>query len=209
MKPVSPEDVVVGQYRARGRLPGYLDDATVPSGSLTPTFAAVAMFSALLLCLVDCFGALFDCLFLKNLHPHPTHPLRTHTNHHLTLYHTRPIPPPTKKQNSRQRALGRRAVFAQGRQGAAPALRRDPRAVPVGVEGVLIRGIVMGGVGLKGSDANSRDVCCVGVCDSSKLNHLNSPHRTPSPHTPNPATSPATYTALKPGPTSTPRPTSS
>lgn len=44
MKVVNTEDVVVGQYRARGKLPGYLDDQTVPKGSLTPTFAAVAMF---------------------------------------------------------------------------------------------------------------------------------------------------------------------
>jgi glucose-6-phosphate 1-dehydrogenase len=47
MKVVAPEDVVLGQYRARGagpgRLPGYLDDPTVPQGSLCPTFAAVAM----------------------------------------------------------------------------------------------------------------------------------------------------------------------
>ena len=47
MKVVAPEDVVLGQYRARGsgpgRLPGYLDDPTVPEGSLCPTFAAVAM----------------------------------------------------------------------------------------------------------------------------------------------------------------------
>ncbi|KAI8464825.1 MAG: glucose-6-phosphate dehydrogenase [Monoraphidium minutum] len=44
MKVVGMEDVVVGQYRAKGSKPGYLDDNTVPSGSLTPTFAAVAMF---------------------------------------------------------------------------------------------------------------------------------------------------------------------
>ncbi|KIY96886.1 glucose-6-phosphate 1-dehydrogenase [Monoraphidium neglectum] len=44
MKVVGTEDVVVGQYRAKGSLPGYLDDTTVPKGSLTPTFAAVAMF---------------------------------------------------------------------------------------------------------------------------------------------------------------------
>ena len=50
MRPVSIDDVVVGQYRGRsaapGRpaLPGYLDDATVPKGSLCPTFAAAAMF---------------------------------------------------------------------------------------------------------------------------------------------------------------------
>ena len=50
MRPVSIDDVVVGQYRGRaaapGRpaLPGYLDDDTVPKGSLCPTFAAAAMF---------------------------------------------------------------------------------------------------------------------------------------------------------------------
>jgi len=44
MKVVAPEDVVLGQYKARGKNPGYLDDQTVPKGSLTPTFAAVAMF---------------------------------------------------------------------------------------------------------------------------------------------------------------------
>lgn len=32
MKVVAPEDVVMGQYRARGKLPGYLDDKTVPEG---------------------------------------------------------------------------------------------------------------------------------------------------------------------------------
>jgi hypothetical protein len=32
MKVVGTEDVVVGQYRARNNLPGYLDDATVPKG---------------------------------------------------------------------------------------------------------------------------------------------------------------------------------
>ncbi|KAF8072377.1 G6PD2 [Scenedesmus sp. PABB004] len=46
MKVVGREDVVLGQYRARGRRPGYLDDDTVPKGSLTPTFAAVSMFIA-------------------------------------------------------------------------------------------------------------------------------------------------------------------
>eukprot|EP00878_Enallax_costatus_P011921 GHUV01012445.1.p1 GENE.GHUV01012445.1~~GHUV01012445.1.p1 ORF type:complete len:575 (+),score=103.39 GHUV01012445.1:290-2014(+) len=44
MKVVTPDDVVLGQYKARGKLPGYLDDQTVPEGSLTPTFAAIAMF---------------------------------------------------------------------------------------------------------------------------------------------------------------------
>jgi hypothetical protein len=32
MKVVGTEDVVVGQYRARANLPGYLDDTTVPKG---------------------------------------------------------------------------------------------------------------------------------------------------------------------------------
>jgi hypothetical protein len=32
MKVVAPEDVVMGQYRARGKQPGYLDDKTVPEG---------------------------------------------------------------------------------------------------------------------------------------------------------------------------------
>ncbi|PNG99086.1 Glucose-6-phosphate 1-dehydrogenase 2, chloroplastic, partial [Tetrabaena socialis] len=48
MRPVTIEDTVLGQYRSRvhgGKsLPGYLDDKTVPKGSLTPTFAACAMF---------------------------------------------------------------------------------------------------------------------------------------------------------------------
>ncbi|EFJ45944.1 hypothetical protein VOLCADRAFT_82038 [Volvox carteri f. nagariensis] len=48
MRPVQLDDTVLGQYRSRqhgGRtLPGYLDDKTVPPGSLTPTFAACAMF---------------------------------------------------------------------------------------------------------------------------------------------------------------------
>jgi hypothetical protein len=48
--PVSVDDVVLGQYRGRvdgngRRLPGYLEDPTVPAGSLTPTFAAAAFFS--------------------------------------------------------------------------------------------------------------------------------------------------------------------
>ncbi|MEW5301646.1 MAG: hypothetical protein WDW36_004493 [Sanguina aurantia] len=48
MKVVTLDDVVLGQYRGRKTkektLPGYLDDSTVPEGSLTPTFAAIAMF---------------------------------------------------------------------------------------------------------------------------------------------------------------------
>ena len=47
MDTVRLEDVVLGQYRSRttkgSTLPGYLDDPTVPRGSLTPTFAAVAV----------------------------------------------------------------------------------------------------------------------------------------------------------------------
>lgn len=48
MEVVQLSDVVMGQYRGRKEkngtdLPGYLDDKTVPPGSLTPTFAAVAM----------------------------------------------------------------------------------------------------------------------------------------------------------------------
>lgn len=48
MEVVQLSDVVMGQYRGRKEkngtdLPGYLDDKTVPAGSLTPTFAAVAM----------------------------------------------------------------------------------------------------------------------------------------------------------------------
>uniref|UniRef100_A0A7S0REG9 Glucose-6-phosphate 1-dehydrogenase n=1 Tax=Pyramimonas obovata TaxID=1411642 RepID=A0A7S0REG9_9CHLO len=42
------DDLVVGQYKSRttgGKtLPSYLDDPTVPSGSLCPTFAALALF---------------------------------------------------------------------------------------------------------------------------------------------------------------------
>ncbi|CAK0785009.1 glucose-6-phosphate 1-dehydrogenase [Coccomyxa viridis] len=48
MKQLTLDDVVVGQYRGRqGKghsYPGYLDDDTVPPGSLCPTFAAVALF---------------------------------------------------------------------------------------------------------------------------------------------------------------------
>lgn len=44
MSPINMEDVVIGQYRGRGNKQGYLDDSTVPEGSLCPTFAAVACF---------------------------------------------------------------------------------------------------------------------------------------------------------------------
>lgn len=48
MRPLQLEDVVVGQYKnhVRGgvKYPGYTDDKTVPSNSITPTFAAAALF---------------------------------------------------------------------------------------------------------------------------------------------------------------------
>lgn len=48
MQQVRLEDVVLGQYRSRNVkgsvLPGYLDDDTVPPNSITPTFAACAVF---------------------------------------------------------------------------------------------------------------------------------------------------------------------
>ncbi|CAL8463105.1 g2639 [Coccomyxa elongata] len=48
MKKLSLDDVVIGQYRGRSgggvEKPGYLDDDTVPEGSLCPTFASVAVF---------------------------------------------------------------------------------------------------------------------------------------------------------------------
>ncbi|KAE8676318.1 Glucose-6-phosphate 1-dehydrogenase [Hibiscus syriacus] len=48
MKPLELEDVIIGQYKGHnkgGRIyPGYTDDSTVPSNSITPTFAAAALF---------------------------------------------------------------------------------------------------------------------------------------------------------------------
>lgn len=48
MKQVSLEDCVLGQYKGTTNgdktLPGYLDDETVPKGSITETFAACAVF---------------------------------------------------------------------------------------------------------------------------------------------------------------------
>ncbi|RKP14440.1 glucose-6-phosphate dehydrogenase [Piptocephalis cylindrospora] len=43
--PISEDDVLLGQYTASadGKNPGYLDDDTVPKGSKTPTFAAMAL----------------------------------------------------------------------------------------------------------------------------------------------------------------------
>ncbi|OAY84211.1 Glucose-6-phosphate 1-dehydrogenase, chloroplastic [Ananas comosus] len=48
MKPLQLENVVVGQYKSHTKggimYPGYTDDKTVPKDSLTPTFAAAALF---------------------------------------------------------------------------------------------------------------------------------------------------------------------
>ncbi|KAL9406884.1 hypothetical protein Peur_003856 [Populus x canadensis] len=48
MRPLQLEDVVVGQYKNHTKggvtYPAYTDDNTVPKGSLTPTFAAAALF---------------------------------------------------------------------------------------------------------------------------------------------------------------------
>ncbi|XAR48205.1 Glucose-6-phosphate dehydrogenase [Bertholletia excelsa] len=48
MRPLRLEDVVIGQYRSHTKggvtYPAYTDDKTVPPGSLTPTFAAAALF---------------------------------------------------------------------------------------------------------------------------------------------------------------------
>ncbi|KAL9246592.1 hypothetical protein vseg_020109 [Gypsophila vaccaria] len=48
MRPLQLDDVVIGQYKSHTRggvsYPSYTDDKTVPKGSLTPTFAAAALF---------------------------------------------------------------------------------------------------------------------------------------------------------------------
>ncbi|GJN31758.1 hypothetical protein PR202_gb20195 [Eleusine coracana subsp. coracana] len=48
MRQLKLEDVVVGQYKGHTKggksYPGYADDPTVPKGSITPTFAAAALF---------------------------------------------------------------------------------------------------------------------------------------------------------------------
>lgn len=48
MKPLLLEDVVVGQYKGHTKggksYQGYTDDPTVPNHSVTPTFAAAALF---------------------------------------------------------------------------------------------------------------------------------------------------------------------
>ncbi|PPE02348.1 hypothetical protein GOBAR_DD00682 [Gossypium barbadense] len=48
MRPLQLEDVVIGQYKSHSKggvtYPAYTDDKTVPKDSLTPTFAATALF---------------------------------------------------------------------------------------------------------------------------------------------------------------------
>ncbi|CAH9072818.1 unnamed protein product [Cuscuta epithymum] len=48
MRPLQLEDVVIGQYKGYSKgiksYPGYTDDPTVPKDSITPTFAALALF---------------------------------------------------------------------------------------------------------------------------------------------------------------------
>ena len=48
MRPIRVEDVVIGQYKSHTKggvtYPAYTDDKTIPKGSLTPTFAAAALF---------------------------------------------------------------------------------------------------------------------------------------------------------------------
>jgi len=44
ISPVRIEDVVVGQYGPGKGEPGYLEDKTVPEGSVTPTYAMLAMY---------------------------------------------------------------------------------------------------------------------------------------------------------------------
>ncbi|KAJ1420254.1 hypothetical protein SESBI_14385 [Sesbania bispinosa] len=48
MRPLQLENVVIGQYKGHSKggksFPGYANDPTVPKGSLTPTFAAAALF---------------------------------------------------------------------------------------------------------------------------------------------------------------------
>lgn len=48
MKPLQLEDVIVGQYKGHSKggrsYPAYTDDPMVPNDSLTPTFAAAALF---------------------------------------------------------------------------------------------------------------------------------------------------------------------
>ncbi|CAO3600342.1 unnamed protein product [Absidia cylindrospora] len=43
VKPIKLEDTLIGQYVGNGDKPGYLDDETVPKGSLCATFAAMVL----------------------------------------------------------------------------------------------------------------------------------------------------------------------
>ncbi len=42
--PVTPDDTLLGQYVAADGKPGYLDDETVPKGSVCPTFATCSLY---------------------------------------------------------------------------------------------------------------------------------------------------------------------
>lgn len=42
--PIKKEDVLLGQYTAKGDKPGYKDDETVPKESNCPTFAAMVLY---------------------------------------------------------------------------------------------------------------------------------------------------------------------
>jgi glucose-6-phosphate 1-dehydrogenase len=48
MRPLKLENVIIGQYKSHTKggvtYPAYTDDETVPKDSLTPTFAAAALF---------------------------------------------------------------------------------------------------------------------------------------------------------------------
>lgn len=48
MSPLQLENIIVGQYKSHSKggksYPAYTDDPTVPKDSLTPTFAAAALF---------------------------------------------------------------------------------------------------------------------------------------------------------------------
>lgn len=43
VKPIELQDVLIGQYVGNGESPGYLDDKTVPKGSLCATYAAMVL----------------------------------------------------------------------------------------------------------------------------------------------------------------------
>lgn len=43
MSPIRMEDVVIGQYRGRGKKQGYLDDKTVPDGRCLPLLSLLLL----------------------------------------------------------------------------------------------------------------------------------------------------------------------